>query len=135
MARVRMRSSSLVRFKERSKAVATPRRLWWGSGLAAASATGWSVALMNWLSGLQFDVIGARLSAQLGQPLVDAATQVSAYGERMLGFYAHALYSALGNAVFPLTAASMLIPVLSSWGLYQTMKQPRGKRIAAYAAR
>lgn len=134
MARVRVRASALVRFPERSRAVATPRRLWWGSGLAAAGATGWTVALMNWLSNARLESIGTWMVAQIGQPLTTAATQAGAQVTGMLNFYAHAAYSAAGNALFPLIAASMLLPVLSSWGLYQTMKQPRGKRIAAYAA-
>ena len=135
MARVRMRSSKLVRFEQRSRALITPRRLWWGSGLAAASATGWTIGLMSWLSGARLEMIGAFLSAQVAQPLSAGLMQAANLGIQSFNLYAHGAYSALGNALFALIAASMILPVLSSWGLYQTMKQPLGKRIAPYAAR
>jgi hypothetical protein len=37
--------------------------------------------------------------------------------------------------VYGLAAAAMFLPILCSGGLYLTMKQPSGKRIATYAAR
>ena len=135
MARVRMRSSKLVRFKQRSRALVTPGRVWWGSGLAAAGSTAWTIGLVNLLSGARLDAIAAFLSVQLIQPLAVGLTQASATGAAMLNSYAHSLYGAVGNGLFGIITASMILPVLSSWGLYQTMKAPRGKRIAAYAAR
>ena len=135
MARVRMRSSKLVRFKQRSAALVTPSRVWWGSGLAAAGSTAWTIALVNLFSSARLDSIAAFLSAQMIQPLSAGLTQASATGMAMLSNYAHSAYGTVGNALFGIIAASMILPVLSSWGLYQTMKAPRGKRIAAYAAR
>lgn len=135
MARVRMRSSKLVRLKQRSRALVTPARAWWGSGLAAAGSTVWTIALVNLLSGARLDAIAAFFSAQLVQPLSSGLTQASASGAAMLNNYVHSAYAALGNGLFGVLAASMILPVLSSWGLYQTMKEPRGKRIAAYATR
>jgi hypothetical protein len=135
MARVRMRSSKLVRFRERSRALLTPARVWWGSGIAAAGATAWSVALVSMLSSVRLDALAEFLSARLFQPASTGLTQASAYGASALSIYAHSAYAALGNALFGMIAASMFLPLVSGWGLYQTMKQPRGKRIAAYAAR
>ena len=134
MARVRMRSSKLVRFKERSRALITPVRLWWGSGLAAAGATAWSIALVNLLTAPRLDTLAAFLSAQIVQPMSVGLTQASASGAAMLNNYAHTAYGALGNVLFGAIAASMILPVLSGWGLYQTIREPRGKRIAAHAA-
>jgi hypothetical protein len=54
-------------------------------------------------------------------------------GPRLLGGVLSA-YQSFGNALFGVVAALMLLPVLSSWGLYQTMKQSRSTRVMAYAA-
>ena len=90
---------------------------------------------MSLLSGVRLDALAEFLSVQLVQPASAGLTQASAYGAGTLSLYAHNAYAALGNALLGIIAALMFLPLISGWGLYQTMKQPRGKRIAAYAAR
>ena len=133
MARVRIPAPALVRVQTRVRRFASPARLWWASGLAAAGSAAWTVALATWLSALRPEVVMAWLSAQVAQPLWTAALQAATLGPRVLGSVLSA-YQSLGNALFLLVAGLMLLPVLSSWGLYTTMKQPRGKRVMAYAA-
>jgi hypothetical protein len=135
MARVRLPAPSLVKVRQRVGKLVTPRRVWWASGLAAASSTAWILALGSWLSGVGTQAVTAWLTAQVALPLWALALQGAALATKTIGFYALAAWGALGNAVFPVAAAAMLTPVLSMWGLYLTMKQTRVKRIPAYAAR
>jgi hypothetical protein len=135
MARVRIPAPALVRFRQRTRSLLSPRRLWWASGLAAASSTAWTVALVSSLAGLNPQALAASFSAAIAQPLMAMTLQGAALASEAVSFYALAAFSALGNALFAIVAALMFIPVLSTWGLYLTLKQTRGKRIAPYAAR
>jgi hypothetical protein len=135
LARVVLPAPALVAVRRRASAMATPRRLWWASGLAAASSTAWIVGLANWLSAAKLSAATAWLTAEAGLPLWSSALHVAALGSKTLTFYAMSAYSAFGNGLFGAAAVAMIAPVLGSWGLYLTMKQTRGKRIPAYAAR
>jgi hypothetical protein len=136
LARLRQPAPALVRFKARARSLITPTRVWWASGLAAASSTAWLVALFEWFSaGRGAPAASAALTANVLQPAWTAILQGAAVGAQAVGWYALAAYGALGNALFAVIAATMFLPVLSSWGLYFTMKQNRAKRIAAHAAR
>jgi hypothetical protein len=135
LARVALPAPALVRVRERAGSLATPRRLWWASGLAAASSTAWIIGLANWLSAAKLGTATAWFSAEVELPLWSGALQATALASKALAFYAMTAYSALGNALFSVAAGAMIAPVLSTWGLYLTMKQTRGKRIPAYAAR
>jgi hypothetical protein len=134
LARVRLPSPVLVKVRQRVIKLFTPRRVWWASGLAAASSTAWILALGSWLSGAGTQTVTAWLTAQVALPLWGFALQGAVLATKTIGFYALSTYGAMGNAIFPTAAAAMLTPVLSMWGLYLTTKA-HGKRIPAYAAR
>ena len=93
------------------------------------------VAIGNWIAGGGIAAATGFLNAQVLIPLVAALPQMIAVATKTVVDSAMFVHGTFGNAVYGAAAAAMLLPVLSSGGLYLTMKQPRGKRIAAYAQR
>ena len=136
LARLRQPAPALVRFRTRALSLATPGRLWWASGLAAASSVAWMVPLVQWFTtGPGMPAMNAWLMSQLVQPAWAAILHGATVAAQAAVWYALAAYGALGNALFGMLVVAMFLPVLSSWGLYFTLKTNRAKRIAAYAAR
>ncbi|MBI4421096.1 MAG: hypothetical protein HY560_09745 [Gemmatimonadetes bacterium] len=126
--RVRRARASLVSW-------ASPARLWWASGLAAASSAAWTVALGSWLSGVDPEVATALLVAEVGVPVWSTVLDWIALGSRMAGGWALGVYQFVGPAVFAGAGALALLPMLSAMGLYLIARQPRGRKVRAYAAR
>jgi hypothetical protein len=136
LARVPLRAvTAPVPVRRRARALATPRRLWWVSGLAAAGSTAWTIGIANWLSTANLQAAVAWLNTQVGGPLQAAALHGAALAGKAALYYGNAIYSSVGNGVFPIAAAAMIAPVLSGWGLYLTMKQHSIQRIPAHAVR
>lgn len=136
MARVSLGAPVAVAVRKPARPIFTPARLWWASGLAAASSAALTVTAIGWMTAVvQTGALAAWLAANVAQTAWVATTQAATAGAQMLVFYALAVWGALGNAVFPLAAACMFLPMMSAWGLYFTLKQTSGKRIAAHAAR
>src|SRR5689334_8127345 len=89
LARLRQPAPALVRFRKVARSLATPRRVWWASGLAAASSTAWLVALGQWFSsGQGMPAMNAWLSAQVIQPGWSGVLQGSTAAARALAVYA-----------------------------------------------
>ncbi|MBI4503448.1 MAG: hypothetical protein HY700_20100 [Gemmatimonadetes bacterium] len=130
LARVRRQAPVLVPRPVPAAKVLTARRVWWASGLAAASSTAWIVALASWLSATGWETMALRFTGSVLLPAWGVALQGVALAAK-----AAATAYALGNAWQGAAAAALIVPVLSTWGLYFTLKQPSGRRIAAYAAR
>ena len=101
LARVRAPLSvRLRRAWSRVGALATPGRLWWTSGLMAASSTAWVVAAASWLSGARLGAAGAWLLARFGQPAWSGTLQAVATASQGMGHYALAAYTAFGTSLF-----------------------------------
>src|SRR5688572_25481653 len=113
LARVARPGPALVRVRSRARSFVTPKRLWWTSGVAAAGSTAWILAVTSWLSGARLAAAGAWLNAEVGAPLSSAALQGATAAANGILYYVLAAYSALGDAIFPTVAATMIAPVLS----------------------
>ena len=135
LARVRLPVPAVAWKRTVAKSLVTPRRLWWASGLAAASSTAWIVAAANWVSEGGWQALVSQFTSSVALPAWALALQLAALAGQQITTSVFGAYAAMGNAVYPAAAAAMITPVLSMWGLYLTLKQPHGKRIAAYAAR
>lgn len=136
MARVRRPLPMRVRrARERVLAFATPGRVWWASGLAAASSAAWTVTLWSWLSGGRLETAGAWLTTEVGLPALSAALDLVTAGSRLVTLWTLGTYQLLGPPVLAAGVTMMFVPVLAAWGLYLTARTPGGERIRAYAAR
>src|SRR5215471_3545464 len=68
LARIRRPAPVVVRSRRLATAAASPRRLWWAAGLAAASSTAWLAALGRWVAGGGVSTLGAWLNAAVLVP-------------------------------------------------------------------
>ena len=136
LARVRKPLPMRVRrARESVVAWAKPARLWWATGLAAASSAAWTLGLAGWLSGTDLQAAGARLATAMGLPAWNAALAWLALGGRLITAWALGAYQLFGPQAFAGAGALMAVPALSAVGLYLVSRQPRRQRVRAYAAR
>jgi hypothetical protein len=133
MARVRQPAPVVVRSR-RLAALASPGRLWWATGLAAASSTAWLATLGRWVVGGGVSTLGAWLSTTVLVPAWTAMLQLNALAAQFLAGYAQVVYQAVGNTIFVALAGSLFLPLISTWGLYLTMKSGP-TRVVTYAVR
>src|SRR2546421_8883345 len=78
MARVYHPAPALVRARRIRTTLFSPQRLWWASGLAAASSSALLVAIGNWIAGGGIAAATGFLNAQVLVPLVAALPQMIA---------------------------------------------------------
>ncbi len=116
------------------KAPATPRRLWWTAGLAAAGSTVWTAAAASWATSGGWAASSAWLAVNVADPLRVATLQAAGAAGQNLAQFGATAFDNLGAGVFAIAAAAAITPVLSAWGLFLTMKQHSSKRMA-YAVR